>query len=62
MGRISIYFRQFNRAFDHLVNMLERRLGRVFSKRSLDIAGRVESVGAYLKKRLPQWQGKLRLW
>jgi hypothetical protein len=60
MGRISSYFRQFSRAFDHLVKVLERRLGRVFSKRSLDIAGRVESAGAYLKKRLPH--GKLRLW
>ena len=58
MGRISSFFRQFNRAFDHLFNALERQSGRLFSRRR--IARRIDSARAYLKKRLPQWRSKLR--
>jgi hypothetical protein len=58
MGRISTFFRQFGRAFDHLLTALERRSGRLFSGRRF--ARRIDSAGAYLKKRLPQWRSKLR--
>jgi hypothetical protein len=58
MGRISTFFRQFNRAFDHLLNAVGRRSRRLVSGRIF--ARHIDSVGAYLKKRLPQWHGKLR--
>lgn len=58
MRRISTYFRQFNGAFNHLVNAVDRRSHRLFSGRRF--ARRIDSAGAYLKNRLPQWHGKLR--
>ena len=58
MGRISSFFRQFNRAFDHLLNALELQSGRLFSRRR--IGRRIDSPGPYLKKRLPPWRCKLR--
>jgi hypothetical protein len=57
MGRISTFFRQFSRAFDHFLTALERRSGRLFSRRRF--ARHIDSARAYLKKRLPQWQSKL---
>ena len=58
MGHISSFFRQFSRAFDHLLAAFERRSGRLLSGRRF--ARRIDSTGVYLKKRLPQWHSKLR--
>ncbi|WP_439360801.1 hypothetical protein ACNJYC_12215 [Bradyrhizobium sp. DASA03007] len=58
MRRISTFFRQFSWAFNHLLTALERRSGRLFSRRRF--ARLIDSAGAYLKKRLPQWRSKLR--
>ena len=58
MGRISTFFRQFSRAFDHLLTALERRSGRLFPGRRF--ARHIDSARVYLKKRLPQWHSKLR--
>ena len=58
MGRISTFFRQSGRFFELLLNALERQSGRLFSRRRF--ARRIDSAGAYLRKRLPQWRSKLR--
>lgn len=58
MGRTSISFRQFNRAFDHLLNALERQPSRLISRRRF--ARRIDIARAHLKKRLPPWRSKLR--
>jgi hypothetical protein len=58
MGRISTFFRKFNRAFDHLLNPVNRRSRRLFFGRRF--ARHIDSAGAYLKKCLPQGHSKLR--